>query len=460
MITIRYEQGTLAIDCQEYAYLVRNIAGCEWDTRTECYRMPGYQYYRLIMTLYQNKIEYKDEARQYKVLDLVLASQVTPFPFQKEAIQSWNNADKRGVIVLPTGTGKSYVGVLAIATAQRSTIVLVPTIDLMHQWYDVLKTYFSNAKIGLIGGGYYEVEDLTIITYDSAYRHLEHLGNRFGLIIFDECHHLPSQTYQLGAEFAIAPYRLGLSATPERVDGGHFQFNNLIGPLVYRKAISEMSGLYLADYTVVEIKAKLSAEERTEYQNNRNIYLNFIRMHGINLAHDWGKFIIACSRSQEGRSAFLAYRKQKEIAFATPAKLKILENLLKKHKNCRIIIFTQDNATAYQVSTTFLVPIITHQTKAKERREYLLGFNQGKYNILVTSKVLNEGVNVPAANIGIILSGSSSIREHVQRLGRILRKYGDKQALLYEIVTSDTAEQFVSQRRREHEAYNRFAEQD
>ncbi|HPY74626.1 MAG: DEAD/DEAH box helicase family protein [Planctomycetes bacterium] len=452
MISIKFDQGTLTIDGNEYAYLIRDIPYCQWDLRTGCYRMPAYQYYSLITILYDHRLQYDDQARQYKQLDLPQPT-VIPFPFQKEAIQAWINAYKRGVIVLPTGTGKSYVGVLAIAVACRSTMIVVPTIDLMHQWYDVLKTHFPDAKIGLIGGGYYEPSDITITTYDSAYRHMEHLGNRYGLIIYDECHHLPSPTYKMSAECSIAPYRLGLSATPERVDGGHYQLHNLIGPLIYRKSITEMSGQYLADYEVIEIRAQLSQEERQEYQHYRTKYLNFLRSRRINISRNWARFIIETSRSKEGREAFLAYRKQKEITYAAPAKIKILTNLLKKHKNQRILIFTQDNATAYYISKEFLVPVITHQTKTKERREYLLGFNKGTYTILATSKVLNEGVNVPAANIGIILSGSASVREHVQRLGRILRKYNNKQALLYEIVTDNTAEQFVSRRRRHHEAY-------
>ena len=99
------------------------------------------------------------------------------------------------------------------------------------------------------------------------------------------------------------------------------------------------------------------------------------------------------------------------------------------------------------------MPAITHQTKARERHQILERFHSGEYPILATSQVLNEGVDVPSANVGIILSGTGSVREHVQRLGRLLRKQGDKQALLYEVVTRGTAEEFTSERRRQHQAY-------
>jgi len=117
------------------------------------------------------------------------------------------------------------------------------------------------------------------------------------------------------------------------------------------------------------------------------------------------------------------------------------------------LIFTADNATVYQIARRFLVPAITHQTKAKERRQLLDAFAAGELPILVTSRVLNEGVDVPAANVGIVLSGTGSTTENVQRLGRILRKYGDKQAVLYEVITRGTAEEFVSDRRRQHRAF-------
>src|SRR5262249_31617820 len=167
----------------------------------------------------------------------------------------------------------------------------------------------------------------------------------------------------------------------------------------------------------------------------------------------WQRFIQETCRSPEGRAAFLAYREQKRIALAAPAKLHMLETLLERHAGARILIFTADNATVYQIARRYLVPAITHQTKTRERQQILQRFHSGEYTVLVTSQVLNEGVDVPAANVGIILSGTGSVREHVQRLGRLLRKHGDKQALLYEVVARGTAEEFTSERRRQHHAY-------
>jgi superfamily II DNA or RNA helicase len=152
-----------------------------------------------------------------------------------------------------------------------------------------------------------------------------------------------------------------------------------------------------------------------------------------------------------------AYRRQREIAFAAPAKLDYVGLLLERHRDDRVLLFTQDNATAYALARRFLVPIITHETRIRERSEILAGLARGPaeggYGAVVTSKVLNEGVDIPEANVAVVVSGSASVREHVQRLGRILRAREGKHALLYELVTANTAETFTSARRRDHSAY-------
>ena len=149
----------------------------------------------------------------------------------------------------------------------------------------------------------------------------------------------------------------------------------------------------------------------------------------------------------------LAHQRSKKLALGTSAKLRTLDFLLKKHARERVIIFTSDNDTVYAISAAFLIPAITHQTPTKERKAILESFNRGDYLALATSKVLNEGVNVPEASVAIILSGSGSIREHVQRLGRVLRKREGKQAILYEVITAGTVEENISRRRRQHDAY-------
>ncbi len=338
--------------------------------------------------------------------------------------------------------------------AGRSTLVVVPTIDLMQQWHGVLSSQFD-MDVGLIGGGYFEPQDVTVSTYDSAYLHMERLGNRFGLVIFDECHHLPGPSYIVTADLALAPFRLGLTATLEREDGGENLLDQALGEVVYRQEIKSLSGEYLSDYETVKVSVRMTDEEREQYTESRGIYRAFLQKNRISMGspNGWSRFVMISSRSKDGRRAFMAYREQKMIAQGSSAKMRALERLLQQHRRDRVLVFTSDNETVYHLSRRFLIPAITHQTKVKERHSLLSSFNNGDYPFLATSKVLNEGVDVPAANVAIVLSGSGSVREHVQRLGRILRRAEGKQAVLYEVVTESTGEEYVSNRRRQHSAY-------
>jgi superfamily II DNA or RNA helicase len=428
-------------------------ASCRWDARTACHRAEALAYADVVRALH-GRIEYQDRARRYPTLDGGARVHVAPRPFQVEALAAWRARRGRGLVVLPTGAGKSHVAVLAIDALRRGTLVVAPTLDLVRQWYDLLRTAFAQ-PVGVVGGGDYEVLPLTVTTYDSAHMHMEHLGARFGLVVFDECHHLPGAAYALAARMSLAPYRLGLTATPERVDGREAELDELIGPIAYRKDIVELSGDYLADYETERLVVELSPSERAEHDAERAIYRGFVERNGIRMSSPtgWSEFIMRSARSVDGRRAMQAYRRQRELAFAAPAKLDYVEHLLHLHRADRTLLFTQDNATAYAVSRRFLVPVITHQTRVRERSEILARFSDGSYGAVATSKVLNEGVDVPDANVAIVISGSGSVREHVQRLGRILRKRGDKRAKLYELVSAGTSETFTSDRRREHVAY-------
>ena len=440
-----FEAGTLILeDAEEKDFIPKSFV---WDERTKQFRAPAYKYRDVIIDFIRSKTAYEDEAKKYHNFDFAQNIPLKPRPYQSESIENWKKNNRCGVIVLPTGAGKTHVATMAIEICARQTLVIVPTLDLMNQWYDTLLSTF-NAEIGLIGGGFYEIGAITVTTYASAFRHQERIGNQFGLVIFDECHHLPSAGYKYAAEFAIAPFRLGLTATPERTDNGEENLEEIIGKFVYRLEAQEIAGEYLADYVVERIEVDLSAQERESYANEREIYLNFRRKMNLPYGQDgWRMFLIQSAKSEDGRRAMKAYRNYKKIALGTDSKLKVLQELLKRHKKDKTLIFTQENEMVYQISNDYLIPAITHQTNVKERRFWLKAFNNGEVLALATSKVLNEGVNIPDASVAIILSGSGSTREHIQRLGRILRKKGDKQAILYEVVARDTTEEYTSKKR-------------
>jgi len=445
---LRFDRGTLVLEGSPVL-----PAACEpffhYDPRVDAYRAPAYCYARIISALKASLA--RNQAPRYQRHQFISDLPIKPYPHQQEALRCWQVARGQGVVVLPTGAGKTLVGVLALCWAGRDGLILVPTLDLMHQWYALMRLAFPQQTIGLVGGGYHETTPLTIATYDSASRHMERLGNRFGILIFDEVHHLPSEFYRSIAEDSLAPYRLGLTATLERSDGKHEHLLELIGATVYQKHPEELAGNVLAAFQIRPILVELSQEERDTYQralDERNQFLHSQRI-GLGSLQGWNRFVMCSARTAEGRRAMQAHQQARRIALATPAKLRALANILAKHPGEKTVIFTEDNITAYEVSQRFLIPCLTHQTQIKERQTILEAFKGGTYKALVTSKVLNEGVDVPDASIGVILSGSGSAREFIQRLGRILRRGEDKQAILYELVSRETREERTSERRRQ-----------
>ncbi|MFM7365584.1 MAG: DEAD/DEAH box helicase family protein [Cuspidothrix sp.] len=448
--TLTFDRGTLILHPPPRSKTWIDYA--TWDDRIEKFRIPAMRYRPLVEALQAEATDFIDEAKAFYSLELVSTLEMTPYPHQNEALAAWKLARRQGVVVLPTAAGKTYLAQMAMQATPRTTLIVVPTLDLMHQWYAHLVAAFPDEEVGLLGGGSRDRTAILVATYDSAAIHAESLGNKYGLIIFDECHHLPTDFNRVIAEYAIAPYRLGLSATPERTDGKHTELNILIGKEVYRKFAEDLAGKALANHEIVQIKVKLSQLEREKYNQLIQTRNDFLKQSKISLGslQGWQMFVQMSGRSQPGRRAMLAHRQAKEIALGTDGKIRVLLDLLATHYPERILIFTADNATVYRISQDLLIPAITHQTPVKERHDILTKFKDGEYNTLVASNVLNEGIDVPAATIAIILSGTGSTREYIQRLGRVLRKgnIANKQAILYEVIAEDTSEEGTSTRRR------------
>ena len=446
--TLTYDRGTLLLHPPPKGKSWLEFV--TWDDRVEKFRLPARDYRRFVEVTRAEGVEIVDKARDFKELTLTSGADKEPYKHQLEALNAWKSQGRQGVVVLPTGAGKTYVAQLAMLETPRSTLVVVPTLDLMHQWYANLSTAFPEAEVGLLGGGSKDETPVLIATYDSAAIFAEKLGNRYGLLIFDECHHLPGDFVRTVAEYSLAPYRLGLTATPERSDDKHHDLDALVGKIVYRKAPEDLAGGALSEHRIEQIRVTLSEDERVEYDKLIEQRNTFLSRSGIFLGSldGWQRFVQASARSSEGRAAMLAHRAARQIAFGTEAKIRVLAELLTKHYTDRVLIFTDDNATVYRISQAFLIPAITHQTKVKERHATLQAFRDGSYPRVVTSRVLNEGVDVPEANVAIVLSGTGSTREYIQRLGRILRRGEGKLALLYEVVAEDTSEEGVSKRRR------------
>lgn len=439
---LTFDKGTIQIrgDVQ--------VPNSTWDERSKTFRAIALYYRDIINFLKRSGFDFRDD-----VLNLLpcpeLQSSVVLRDYQKQALDAWAASGYRGTIVLPTGSGKTIVGIKAISLLNTPTLVVAPTLDLVDQWRTRLKEEFDT-EMGVLGGGKREIRALTVSTYDSAYIHADKLGNRFGLVIFDEVHHLPAAGYRNIAEMFASPYRMGLTATFEREDGLHAELNRLVGGKVFEKRVKELSGVHLSPFRLEKIVVELTDEEKEEYERNQKVFSDYLA--GINLIirspSDFQKLVMRSGRDPGARRALLARNKARDIAYNSISKIAKLSEILKNHGDSKIFIFTEHNKLVHQISRQFLVPSVTYRTTSKERSDILAGFRSGVYRAVVTSKVLDEGIDVPDADVGIILSGTGSKRAFVQRLGRILRKKEGKEAVLYEIVSAETSEVNTARRRK------------
>jgi superfamily II DNA or RNA helicase len=450
-VTVRlaFEDGTLRVesDGQDFPDL-EALPGVEYDERTETGRAPAHRYADVVDYLDHRDIPFEDDALAADPLDVASAYELRDY--QRDALDAWEANDRRGVLELPTGSGKTVIGLKAIEAVGQSALVVVPTIDLLVQWKRELAREFD-CDIGQLGGGEQTVGPVTVATYDSAYLRADDLGDRFALVVFDEVHHLGGEGFRDIARMLVAPARMGLTATFERPDNAHVVIADLVGDAVYRISADDLAGEHLAAYDVKRIEVPLTDAERERYEDAQGTFTNYLQQSSVQLrsGSDYQELVKRSGTDPRAREALLAKQRARRIVRESDAKVAELQKILDRHRRDRVIVFTASTDLVYRLSERFLLPAVTHETGAPERREILEKFRDGTYSRVVTANVLDEGVDVPDANVAVVFAGSGSEREFTQRLGRVLRPKDDGgRALLYELVSADTAEERVADRRR------------
>lgn len=434
MIVLRFDRGVLVVEDDDGKPPMRRRAN---------------EYPTVLRDLKERGVDYRDEALKAPPVG-ALRSRFEARDYQSEAVQSWEEAGFRGIVVLPTGAGKTIMAIKAMERLEAATLVVVPTIVLMEQWRGTLADAFG-VEIGALGGGSRDVKPITVSTYDSAALRARELGDRFAFIVFDEVHHLPAPSYAGIAINYLAPYRLGLTATLGRDEGVLEVLGGLVGPVVYEKGVEELAGKHLSEYTIRTVNVPLSPAEKLEYDRQFAVYKGFLQRRGLRIrsTRDYLLFVKRSGVDPEARRALMARNAAMDVALNSRSKEEYLRSLLVANPEEKAIIFTRHNKLVYRISRSLLIPAITHQTVKEEREEILDRFRRGVYRRIITSQVLDEGIDVPDASLAVILSGTGSSREFIQRLGRVLRKKEGKQATLYELVSFGTAETRMSRRRKE-----------
>lgn len=349
-------------------------------------------------------------------------------PYQAEAVTAFIGGNRPGngygVIVLPCGSGKTIVGMAAMAAVGRKTLVITTNIAAVHQWRDELldKTDVDPAAIGEYTGAVKSVKPITIATYQiltwrpdkvSDFPHFELLRKEpWGLIVCDEVHLLPAPVFRVVAELQ-AVRRLGLTATLVREDGREEDVFCLIGPKRYDVPWKELERKgFIAEAWCKEIRVPMDEGTRLAYA-------------------------IAGPRAKIRAAA--ENRRKEEVAQA----------LVEHHSGEGILVIGQYIEQLKRYAALLGAPLITGATPEAERESLYGAFRSGEIKLLVVSKVANFAIDLPDASVAIQISGSfGSRQEEAQRLGRILRPK-QSSSFFYSLVSRYSVEEdFADNRRR------------
>ena len=444
---VTFDRGTILLTDPTRDLNLAKAPGALWDPRVRAYRAPAIRYPALRRWLLEHGARFEDITRPPHSMEDAWSA-VDLRPYQEAALSAWELAHRRGVVALPTGSGKTR---LALAVMQRtglSALCLVPTRVLLDQWCREISAVYRST-IGCYGDGVRHLAPVTVATFESAYRHMDQLGGRFDLLIVDEVHHFGGGLRDEALEMAIAAARLGLTATPPRTAGAVTRLVELVGPTVFELAVADLAGGFLASFDVITLYLDLSPEEHSAYASLSTVFsVAYREFRQAAPDSTWADFTRHSAGTPAGRRALTAWRQMRRLLAFTRAKRRALRSLLERHRYSRVLIFTADNETAYAIAREYLVMPLTCDISRLERDEVLDRFRRGELRRLVSARVLNEGLDVPDADVAVVVGGALGEREHVQRVGRLLRPSEGKRAVVYDLVTRNTIEVGQAKRRR------------
>lgn len=441
--SLQFDRGTVIL--RGVGDLARDLPGVLWDERVGAWRAPAFRRPALVDALSARGVSVEPGGGATALTGTWARFDLRPY--QAAALEAWLVGGRRGLIVLPTGAGKTRVALAALAHSGLSALVLTPTIALLDQWRAQLTAAYSG-PIGQIGDGARRVEPLCVATFEGAYRRMETIGDRFELLVVDEVHHFGAGVRAEALEMSIAARRLGLTATAPTDDAQQRRLDQLVGPIVAHRSVADLSGEYLAPLTRVTVAVELTPDERFAYAARHRVYEDFAGEARRRIPRaDYRELVRFGMKSEAGRRALRAWRELRAILAYCTEKRAALGRLLARHADARVLVFCADNQAAYAIAREHLLMPITCDIGADERAAAFARFARGELRGLVSARVLNEGIDLPSADVAIVVSAALGEREHVQRVGRVLRPGEGKEALLYELVAANTLELGWARRR-------------
>jgi superfamily II DNA or RNA helicase len=369
-----------------------------------------------------------------KVLDL--------YDWQRQAINYFFSHDCKAVFEVTTGAGKTLCAIEILKRIHeinpkaRCLIVVPKNVILETGWYKELYVNgYSLADIGLYYGLIKEYAKVTITNMQSISKVALEI---FDIVIFDEIHNYGTKRLLPYLEYPFK-YKIGLSATVDRMDNMHWEILRLFDYNVFKytphQAIQE--GI-LNPFNFYNIAVEMDLDAYEEYLNLTQ-QLNTIFMTG----GGFGKIM----RSKSGLKYKMLYlmNKRKQLVNNYPRKFDVVKTICEQHSTDKILVFNQYNSQTNKLYWHLLdvgikSRVIHSDIPKNERDQTLIDFRKDVFNVLLTSKVLDEGYNLPAINCAIIMAGDSTAKQTIQRMGRVLRRK-KKESLLYQVYCRGTMEE-------------------
>jgi DNA excision repair protein ERCC-3 len=417
-----HEEGYVVLEAQS-ADLLGNVAESHvdedhiraWISDTEAWAAEEATA-EIKRSLYEAGYPVQDERHLETGEDLDLSVELRLRDYQRTWVDRFLDSGS-GVLVGPPGSGKTVAALGIMEAVGGETLILAPSRELVSQWRRELveKTSLTEEQIGEYHGGTKQIRPVTIATYRTAGmdRHRALFEERrWGLVIYDEVHHVPSPVYSRTASLQTR-HRLGMSATPIREDDAEEEIFTLIGPPIG----TDWGALFDAGYV---------AEPEVEIR-----YVS------------WG--------STEARNAYVSARghERRQAAASNQAKIDEIRHIVGEHPGAKTLIFVEYLDQGEAIAEALSVPFVSGETPHARRRRLFEAFRSGPRDVLVVSRIGDEGLDLPEAEVAIAASGlGGSRRQGAQRAGRTMRPVG--RARMFVLATRGTDEEEFARRRTQH----------
>jgi superfamily II DNA or RNA helicase len=358
--------------------------------------------------------------------------------WQEAAFPLWWER-KRGIVKVVTGGGKTVFAIHCLKkyleeNSNNTIFIVVPSIALLDQWYEGLQLSFQNNEIALNGGGERldKLSKITISTIDSVKNIIENFDASKTLLIVDECHKIGTEKR---GEILTNNWHatLGLSATPERDydDNFYIIIRKILGDIIFDyDYIDAREDEVIVNFKLLYAYAAMTNSEEAEYKKfTKSIQRRAATIGGNNM-NDYPLKMLIFNRARMVKNSV------NRIPFGI--------ELLQKYKRDSWIVFTENKKQAKEFNTIinkkgYKSAIYNTDLDSNEREENLNNFKNGNLNVLVSCTALDEGFDMPEADGAMILSASSSKRQRIQRMGRVLRITANKKnALIVTVYSSKT----------------------